>query len=148
MQIRLALEWLREAEGLAERLNDDGRRGRVYAFMTTAHNNLGELMLAEARGRAGARHRERHGHERRRRPDRLHAPVEGLSHAIADGVDVRGYLHWTLLDNFEWTAVFKMTFGLIVIHRASFARTVKPSARWLGEVARQRPRLNDVLVPA
>ena len=42
-EIRLALERLREAEALAERLNDDGRRGRVCAFMTTAHNNLGEL---------------------------------------------------------------------------------------------------------
>jgi tetratricopeptide (TPR) repeat protein len=42
-EIRLALERLREAEALAERLNDDRRRGRVCAFMTTAHNNLGEL---------------------------------------------------------------------------------------------------------
>ena len=45
-EIRLALERLREAEALAERLNDDRRRGRVYAFMTTAHNNLGELDAA------------------------------------------------------------------------------------------------------
>ena len=42
-EIGLALERLREAEAIAERLNDDHRRGRVYAFMTTAHNNLGEL---------------------------------------------------------------------------------------------------------
>ena len=42
-EVRLALERLREAEALAERLNDDRRRGRVCAFMTTAHNNLGEL---------------------------------------------------------------------------------------------------------
>ena len=56
--------------------------------------------------------------------------------AIADGVDVRGYLHWTLLDNFEWMAGYAKTFGLIAVDRETFERTVKPSARWLGEVAR------------
>ena len=49
---------------------------------------------------------------------------------------MRGYLHWTLLDNFEWTAGFAKTFGLIAVDRETFERTVKPSARWLGEVAR------------
>jgi beta-glucosidase len=62
--------------------------------------------------------------------------LEGLASAIADGVDVRGYLHWTLLDNFEWVSGFKITFGLIAVDRTTFARTVKPSARWLGSVAR------------
>ena len=62
--------------------------------------------------------------------------LEGLASAIADGVDVRGYLHWTLLDNFEWVSGFAITFGLIAVDRTTFARTVKPSARWLGGVAR------------
>jgi beta-glucosidase len=62
--------------------------------------------------------------------------LEGLAEAMADGVDVRGYLHWTLLDNFEWMAAYSKTFGLIAFDRETFARTVKPSARWLGEVAR------------
>jgi beta-glucosidase len=62
--------------------------------------------------------------------------LEGLAAAIADGIDVRGYLHWTLLDNFEWVSGFKITFGLIAVDRTTFARTVKPSARWLGEIAR------------
>ncbi len=64
------------------------------------------------------------------------AALEGLALAIADGVDVRGYLHWTLLDNFEWNAGYAKTFGLIAVDRENFARTVKPSARWLGQVAR------------
>ena len=42
-EIRRALERLREAEALAERLNDEQRRGQVSAFLCTAHNNLGEL---------------------------------------------------------------------------------------------------------
>ena len=40
---RRTLERLREAESLAERLNDDRRRGRVWAFLTNVHNNLGDL---------------------------------------------------------------------------------------------------------
>ncbi|OHV32823.1 MULTISPECIES: glycoside hydrolase family 1 protein [Pseudofrankia] len=64
------------------------------------------------------------------------AALEGLAGCVADGVEVRGYLHWSLLDNFEWTSGFAMTFGLIAVDRTTFARTVKPTARWLGEVAR------------
>jgi beta-glucosidase len=62
--------------------------------------------------------------------------LEGLAGAIEDGVDVRGYLHWTLLDNFEWMSGYAMTFGLIAVDRETLARTIKPSARWLGDVAR------------
>jgi beta-glucosidase len=64
------------------------------------------------------------------------AALEGLVACLGDGVDVRGYLHWTLLDNFEWMAGYAKTFGLIAVDRATLARTVKPTARWLGEVAR------------
>jgi beta-glucosidase len=63
------------------------------------------------------------------------AALEGLGRCVDDGVDVRGYLHWTLLDNFEWMAGFAKTFGLIAVDRETLARTVKPSARWLGQVA-------------
>ena len=64
------------------------------------------------------------------------AALEGLAEVIADGVDVRGYLHWTLLDNFEWMAGFAKTFGLLAFDPETFARTVKPTARWLGDVAK------------
>jgi beta-glucosidase len=64
------------------------------------------------------------------------AALHGLLGCLDDGIDVRGYLHWTLLDNFEWTAGFAKTFGLIEVDRETFERTVKPSARWLGQVAR------------
>jgi beta-glucosidase len=65
-----------------------------------------------------------------------HGALQGLKRCIDDGVDVRGYLHWTYLDNFEWTAGFAPTFGLVAFDRHTFERTVKPSARWLGDVAR------------
>jgi beta-glucosidase len=63
--------------------------------------------------------------------------LHGLATSMDDGADVRGYIHWTLLDNFEWTSGFSKTFGLVAVDRETFTRTVKPSARWLGEVARR-----------
>ncbi len=61
--------------------------------------------------------------------------LTGLSRAIDDGIDVRGYLHWSLLDNYEWGS-YQPTFGLVAVDRDTFARAIKPSARWLGSVAR------------
>jgi beta-glucosidase len=78
------------------------------------------------------------GHDDDARRDYTERALQGLRRAIADGVDVRAYLHWTLLDNFEWTSGFAMTFGLVAFDHTTFERTVKPSARWLGDVARGR----------
>ena len=62
--------------------------------------------------------------------------LQGLLGTITDGIDVRGYLHWSLLDNFEW-GHWEPTFGLIAVDRETFARTPKPSLAWLGEVAQR-----------
>ena len=63
--------------------------------------------------------------------------LRGLSAAIAGGADVRGYVHWSLLDNFEWMLGYRPTFGLVAVDRETFVRTPKPSLTWLGEVARR-----------
>src|SRR5215207_8125700 len=63
--------------------------------------------------------------------------LQGLADAIAGGADVRGYVHWSLLDNFEWMLGYLPTFGLVSVDRETFARTPKPSLAWLGEVARR-----------
>jgi beta-glucosidase len=62
---------------------------------------------------------------------------EALRHMVAaadDGVDVRGYLHWSALDNYEWGR-WAPTFSLIAVDRRTFARKPKPSLAWLGAVA-------------
>ncbi len=64
------------------------------------------------------------------------AALRGLLGTIEDGIDVRGYLHWSLLDNFEW-GHWEPTFGLIAVDRDTFVRTPKPSLAWLGQVARR-----------
>ncbi|MEN2742848.1 family 1 glycosylhydrolase [Microbacterium sp. X-17] len=61
--------------------------------------------------------------------------LAGLEDAVADGIDVRGYLHWSLLDNYEW-GHWEPTFGLIAVDRETFVRTPKPSLAWLGQRAR------------
>lgn len=68
----------------------------------------------------------------------IDAALAALRQAMADGVDVRGYFHWSLLDNFEWTAGYAQKFGLVAVDRETFARTPKPSAHYLGVIARQR----------
>ncbi|MGV2984185.1 family 1 glycosylhydrolase [Microbacterium sp. AGC85] len=61
--------------------------------------------------------------------------LASLFDAMDDGVDVRGYLHWSLLDNYEW-GHWGPTFGLASVDRDTFVRTPKPSLAWLGGVAR------------
>lgn len=63
--------------------------------------------------------------------------LASLAEAMAEGVDVRGYLHWSALDNYEWGS-YRPTFGLIAVDRDTFARTPKESARWLGGLSRDR----------
>jgi beta-glucosidase len=57
-----------------------------------------------------------------------------LGRAIADGVPVRGYFHWSLLDNFEWAEGFKHRFGLVHVDYQTGKRTPKDSAAWYREV--------------
>jgi class 3 adenylate cyclase/tetratricopeptide (TPR) repeat protein len=67
-EVRRALEVLREAQSLAERLNDDSRRGRIYAFMSGIHYNLGELDEALVTGTRALEIAERLGDMRLRIP--------------------------------------------------------------------------------
>lgn len=60
-----------------------------------------------------------------------------LRAAMDEGVPVRGYIHWSLLDNYEWGSGFDGQFGLHSVDRTTFARTAKPSAAILSSIARR-----------
>ncbi len=62
--------------------------------------------------------------------------LEGVGRCLDDGIDVRGYFYWSALDNFEWAYGYKPQFGLIAVDRDTQLRRLKPSAQWLGGVAR------------
>jgi len=62
--------------------------------------------------------------------------LNGVLACLADGIDVRGYTYWSLLDNFEWAYGYGPRFGLVDCDLRTFVRTPKESARWLGRVAR------------
>lgn len=66
----------------------------------------------------------------------IDATVAEVAKCIAEGIDVKGYLYWSLLDNFEWTSGYAKQFGLVAVDRKTFKRTVKPSARVLAAHAR------------
>jgi beta-glucosidase len=74
------------------------------------------------------------------RPAYIVAHVRQMHRAIQDGVDLRGYMHWTLLDNFEWAEGFLQSFGL-----ATRDRQLRPSARLYGAIARANGLPDDVL---
>ncbi|HZQ58297.1 MAG TPA: family 1 glycosylhydrolase [Acidimicrobiales bacterium] len=62
--------------------------------------------------------------------------LEGVCRCLDDGIDVRGYFAWSLLDNFEWTYGYGPKFGLCAVDPTTFERQPKPSARWFGALAR------------
>jgi beta-glucosidase len=73
-------------------------------------------------------------------PDRvayLEDHFRAAHRAIADGVDVRGYFVWTLMDNFEWGFGYSKRFGLFHVDYKTLERTPKDSARWFVEVTRR-----------
>jgi beta-glucosidase len=66
----------------------------------------------------------------------IDATLAEVRQCLAEGVDLRGYLHWSLLDNFEWTRGYAQHFGLVAVDRKTFKRTPKSSAFHLGRIAR------------
>jgi beta-glucosidase len=61
-----------------------------------------------------------------------------LASAAADGIDVRGYFHWSLLDNFEWSEGYAPRFGLCEVNRETGDRRPRESARLYARIARDR----------
>lgn len=76
------------------------------------------------------------GNDDARRAAFVRESLDCLGHAIADGVEVRGYCYWSLLDNYEWMAGYGPKFGLVGVDRKTQKRRIKPSALAYGDIAR------------
>jgi len=75
--------------------------------------------------------------------------LEALAEAMSQGVTVLGYLHWSLLDNFEWALGYRPRFGLTYVDYRTGERIPKDSARYYGQVARTgRIPAADPAIPA
>ena len=74
----------------------------------------------------------------RRRVDYLHRHFVAAHRALERGVDLRGYLVWSLLDNFEWAYGYSKRFGIVHVNYESLERTIKDSGHWVTELARTK----------
>jgi beta-glucosidase len=72
------------------------------------------------------------------RPGFIVDHLAAVCDALAAGVDVRGYLHWSSMDNFEWAEGYSRRFGLIAVDRQTMERVPKPSAAVFAEICRTR----------
>ncbi|MGP3956016.1 GH1 family beta-glucosidase [Nonomuraea sp. 3N208] len=68
----------------------------------------------------------------------LEGHIAAMRQAMAEGVDVRGYFVWSLLDNFEWAEGYHQRFGLVHVDFATQRRTPKASYAWLRDFLRRQ----------
>lgn len=71
-----------------------------------------------------------------RRVEYIRRAIQGVRSCLEDGLPVIGYMHWSLLDNFEWQEGYAKTFGLIAVDRVTQKRIPKPSLMYLGSLVR------------
>jgi beta-glucosidase len=70
--------------------------------------------------------------------------IDVVRAAVRDGVDVRGYFAWSLMDNYEWAEGYRMRFGIIHVDFATQRRTLKSSARWYSNLVHTHRRRGPV----
>jgi beta-glucosidase len=80
-----------------------------------------------------------------RRPRAILEHLAMLYRAISEGIPVRGYLHWTLVDNFEWAEGWGGRFGLIEVDPLTQRRTPRPSASLFGEICRANAITEEIV---
>ncbi len=75
----------------------------------------------------------------------LVAYLKEVYHAIQSGIDIRGYFHWSLLDNFEWEKGYAARFGLIDVDWQTLQRRPKKSFSVYGRIAAENALSHDIL---
>ncbi len=79
------------------------------------------------------------------RPSYILRHLAQIDRAMKDGADVRGYFHWSFIDNFEWKEGYRTKFGLVAYDPQTFERTPRKSAFMYGEIAKSG-RITDALI--
>jgi len=80
------------------------------------------------------------------RPGFLLTHLAQVHRAISEGVDVRGYYHWSFTDNFEWAEGWALRFGLIALDHQTQTRTPRPSARLFSQMVSANAITRDLVV--
>ena len=81
----------------------------------------------------------------KRRAEHIVRSLEQIHKAMSEGVDVRGYYHWSLYDNFEWAEGYEPRFGLYRVDFQTYERTPTEGAEVLAQIARQRHISTEML---
>ena len=102
----------------------------IGAAIRYAHQETGRPVMVTENGLATT--------DDRQRARFIPEAIAAVDSARTAGVPVIGYLHWSLLDNFEWFAGYGPRFGLVAVNRKTFVRTPKPSARLYASIVAQR----------
>ncbi|WP_055477707.1 GH1 family beta-glucosidase [Sphaerimonospora mesophila] len=116
------LGWVVEPEGLHQTLTGLVRRYPELPPVYITENGYGDDGALEDTGRI----------------DYLRDHLAAIRQAMAEGVDIRGYFCWSLIDNFEWARGYAARFGLVHVDYDTQARTPKASFRWLREFVRSQ----------
>src|SRR5699024_5754961 len=77
-------------------------------------------------------------HADTKRPQFIYDHLAAVNSLITDGIPVQRYYHWSLIDNFEWDLGLTPRFGLIHINYDTLERTIRPSGRFYGEIAKNK----------
>jgi beta-glucosidase len=67
----------------------------------------------------------------------LEESMIAMEKAVSEGVEVKGYFYWSLLDNFEWAFGSWPKYGLVEVDRKTMKRKIRPSAKWFGETVKK-----------
>lgn len=105
--------------------------GRIYDVIMRLNKKYEKPIIVTENGVADA--------EDKYRQWWIEETITAMDRALADGADLRGYLHWSLVDNFEWAEGWWPKFGLVHIDRENnMKRTIRPSAKWYAEEIKKR----------
>lgn len=103
----------------------------LYNVLTTVHKRYGKPMVVTENGLGTQSEQKRIRY--------LREHIAQMRRAMADGVDVRGYFPWTLVDNYEWKEGWHGQFGLFSFDKKTKARNLEPTGKWFSAYIKAHP---------